>query len=123
MTIDLKPYFDAAQKADEDVQRIMNEMNAAFEEGTDEGKQKALDLRLSLDEAKTKASNANALYVSMRDAAATSSAAAKQFVPVSDQAEQSPAAGKSLTRDAFAALDAAERMKFVLDGGTVVDPE
>lgn len=123
MSIDLKPYFDSAQAADEEVQRIMNEMQAAFEQGTEDGKQAALDLRPSLDEAKTKASDANALYISMRDAAATSSSAAKQFVPVNDTAELSPAAGKMLSREAFIALDAAGRMKFIKDGGTVVDPE
>lgn len=123
MTIDLKPYFDSAQAADEEVQRIMNEMHSAFEQGTEEGKQAALDLRPSLDEAKTKAADANALYISMRDAAATSSSAAKQFVPVNDKAELSPAAGKSLSREAFSALDAAARMQFIKAGGTVVDPE
>ena len=123
MTIDLKPYFDSAQAADEEVQRIMNQMNAAFEKGTEEGKQEALDLRPALDEAKTKAADANTLYISMRDAASASSAAAKQFVPVNDQAAQNPGAGKSLTRDVFTALDAAARMKFIKDGGTLVDPE
>lgn len=123
MSIDLKPYFDSAQAADEAVQQIMTNMNTAFAKGTDEGKQEALDLRPSLDEAKTKAANANALYISMRDAAATSSNAAQQFVPVTDGTNLPAPAGKTMVRDEFTALDAAARVKFLRDGGIVVDPE
>jgi hypothetical protein len=122
--IDLKPYFDSAQKADEEVQKIMTDMDSAFNEGTDEGKLKALEMKPKLDEAKKKALDANALYLSMRDGAAANSDAAKEFIPASgNQVLPDAAAGKQLDRKEFAALDAAARMKFIQDGGIVVDPE
>ncbi len=123
MSIDLKPYFDAARMADDEVQRIMNEMNAAFEEGTEESKQKALDLRPVLDEAKRKAEDANQLYLSMRDAASVSDGVAKNFVPVSDGVNLPASQAREMQRQDFLALDAAARMKFIKDGGKVVDEE
>ena len=45
MPVNLKPYYDSAIAADAEVQRILNDMDAAFNEGTDEGKTKALELR------------------------------------------------------------------------------
>lgn len=120
--IDLKPYFDAARAADEDVQRIMNEVHAHFEEGTEEGKQAALDLRPTLDEAKAKAEEANKLYLSMRDAAAVDSHAAKEFVPVSDNLPQVENKREMKRRD-FLALDASARMQFIQGGGAVLDED
>ena len=120
--LDLKPYFDAARAADDEVQRIMNEMNAAFLEGTEESNQKALDLRPTLDEAKKKAEDANALYLSMRNAANVSDGVAKNFVPVSDGSLPADQA-REMKRGDFLALDAAGRMKFIKDGGKVVDEE
>lgn len=122
MAVDLKPYFDAARAADDEVQRIMGEMNAAFTEGTEDGKAKALELRPKLDEAKKKAEAANQLYLSMRDAASTSDGVAKNFIPAAEGAAQE---GKSpsKTRAEFFAMNAAERMKFVKNGGKVVDED
>lgn len=125
MTVDLKPYFDAARTADDEVQRIMADMNAAFTEGTDEGKQRALDLRPALDAAKAKAQEANDLYISMRNASAQSGTAAREFVPVSnpDNLSGGNQPQREMARNSFLALSAAEQMKFVKDGGSVVDPE
>lgn len=120
--IDLKPYFDAAQAADAEVLRIMDEMNAHFSEGTDEGKQAALDLRPALDEAKGKAADANQLYISMRDAAATSNSAAREFVPVTDNTSTGNPA-KEMERKDFEALDAADRLKFIRAGGSVIESD
>lgn len=121
MAIDLKPYFDGAQKADEEVQRILNDMNAAFNDGTEEGKAKALELRPSLDAAREKAKEANEIYLSVRSASAMSDGAAKQFVPVeTDPASGAPEA-KEMVREEFLALDSAARMKFIKGGGKVVD--
>lgn len=122
--IDLKPYLDSATKADEKVQSIIGEMDAAFNDGTDEGKLKALELKPTLDEAKEKAKQANELYVSIRDASLTGDNAASNFVaaqgtPVNPES----AAGKQMDRKAFTALNASARMKFIQDGGKVVDPE
>lgn len=122
MAIDLKPYFDAARVADDEVQRIMAEMHAAFSTGTEEGKAKALELRPSLDAAKKSALEANNLYISMRNASAESGNVAKNFVPVSPNPEDSPAA-KVMTRVAFEALDMFARMKYIKSGGQVVDEQ
>jgi HK97 family phage major capsid protein len=64
--MNLKPYFDAAQAADANVQTIAAKIDQHFSAG--EGKE-ALEMRASLDEARAKAKNANDLYLSMRDAA------------------------------------------------------
>lgn len=117
--LNLKPVYDAAQAADAKVNGIMAEMLEAFNEGTEEGKQKALDLRQNLEEAKAEAKTANDLYVSMRDALGDQDAAARKFVPVNG-AEQ--AQGKKvITRKAFEALDFKSRHDFLVDGGTVED--
>jgi len=117
----LKPVLDAAIAADNDVKRILNEMDIAFNEGTEEGKQKALELRPALDEAKTKAEKANELYVSMRDASLISDNAAALFVPPPDPATQEPKDDnpKALSLPEFQALTPAARMKFVKRGGKV----
>jgi hypothetical protein len=62
----LKPYYDAALSADAEVKRILAEMDAAFNSATEEGKQKALEMRPALDAAKAKAEESNKLYISMR---------------------------------------------------------
>jgi len=120
--IDLKPYFDSARVADEEVQRIMNAMNTAYQLGTDEGKQEALDLRPALDAAKIKADEANILYISMRDAAATSNSAAREFVPVTDNLPTGDPA-KEMTRQDFDALDAVDRVKYMRAGGSVIESD
>lgn len=119
--IDLKPYYDAARAADEEVQRIMDEMNAAFLEGTDEGKQRALDLRPALDEAKKSAKDANDLYLSLREAASQGSGAAREFVPVAENLGGQHA--KEMKRKEFLALEASARMKYIKAGGLVLDED
>lgn len=65
MSLNLKPYFDAAQSADANVQAIAAKIDSHFQAGeTDQ----AMALKASLDEAKIKAKAANDLYLSMRDA-------------------------------------------------------
>lgn len=120
--IDLKPYFDAAKAADEEVYRIMNEIHEHFNNGTEDGKQAALELRPTLDEAKAKADEANRLYISMRDAAANDSNAAREFVPVSDNLPQVDNK-REMKREEFLALDASARMEFIKGGGIVLDPQ
>lgn len=120
--MDLKPFYDAANAASEEMQTILNQMETAFNEGTEEGKQKALDLRPDLDLAKEKADKANHLYVSVRDAASTGDRAAKLFVPAGDKKPDAEAA-KTMSRAAFTDLDAAAQMKFMKDGGKIVDTD
>jgi hypothetical protein len=124
MAIDLKPYFESARAASDEVQRVMAEMNAAFSDGTDEGKQKALDLRPALDAAQKAAEEANALYISMRNASSETQDAAKNFVPASMTRPEVGAAAsavKEMTRAEFTALDGAARMAFIRNGGKVID--
>lgn len=121
--IDLKPYLDAARAADEDVQKILKEMDTSFNSGSDEGKLKALEMRPKLDEAKKKAKEANDLYISMRDSSLAPSDLGKEFVPVTSNVIPEASAGKVMDRDAFLNLDAKSQMAFIQDGGKVVDPE
>jgi len=85
----LKPYYDAALAADAEVKRILAEMDAAFNDGTPEGKQKALDLRPALDEAQKKAKQSNELYTSMRDASLVNDNMAALFTAPPDVANPS----------------------------------
>lgn len=117
--VNLKPYYDAAFAADAEVKRIMAEMDAAFNEGTEEGKTKALELRPKLDEAKKKAGEANQLYISMRDAASESERSASGNF-VSGQADADDK-GKVMKRADFNKLSPKERMKFVRADGRLED--
>lgn len=80
--MDLKKYFDAANQAEQEVNRIAGEIDAAFSAGD---KKKAMDLRPALDEAKNKAKEANELYLSMKNAASDGNPAAARFTPVADE--------------------------------------
>lgn len=115
----LKELYDAAKAADEKVQEVMQDMITAFEDGTEEGKLKALDLRPALDEAKAKAEEANRLYISARDADIEDpDAAARKFVPVSEGGNSQK---KTMTREEFNKLNAAERMSFMLADGKLIE--
>jgi hypothetical protein len=120
--LDLKPYFDAVNAANDDVQRIAHEIDALFTEGTDESKLKALALRPALDEAQTKHANAVSLYEAMQKANRPNDVA-RNFVPVSntqlDQAEgNQPAVIKRQEYDGMSLVD---RARFIRSGGTLQD--
>ena len=119
----LKPYYDAALAADAEVKRVLNDMDVAFNEGTEEGKSKALELRPALDEAKAKAQQANELYISMRDASLVNDKAASLFVHPADPGAtgQQGADPKVMNRAAFRELDPAAQMKFIKAGGQLED--
>lgn len=120
--MDLKPYLDAAQKADEKAQSVMADINAAFLLDTEDGRAKALELRPALDEAQKQAKEANQLYVSMRDASSASSEAAKLFIPAgAASAANAASASKEMKREEFAALPADQQLAFVKSGGKVTD--
>lgn len=74
--MNLKPYYDAAQSADNRVQSVAAQIDAHFQAGEND---QAVALRANLDEARTKAKEANDLYLSMRDASQASNLG--QFTP------------------------------------------
>lgn len=119
----LKPYLDAAVAADAEVKRILAEMDTAFNDGTEEGKKKALDLRPALEEAKTKAEQSNALYVSMRDASLVQDNAAALFTSPADPAQEDDQAAqaKVMKRADFKALSPEDRLAFSKAGGSLTD--
>lgn len=121
MSIDLKPYYDSAQEAGQEVDRIMAEMDTAFKEGTEEGKEKALSLRADLDAAKERAKNATALYNSMRDGGHVSDSVARNFVPAAGAGEAAEDGARVMPRAEFEALNPADRMAFVKKGGRLTD--
>jgi hypothetical protein len=120
--LDLKPYFDAVNTANEEVQRIAAEIDAAFQLGTDEGKTQALALRPALDEAQSKADEAMKLYDSLKKANQPSNLAAA-FVPVS-QTPTTPDDEQPkgvMKRKDFLALNSADREAHIRGGGTIED--
>jgi hypothetical protein len=121
----LKPYYDAALAADAEVKRILAEMDAAFNDGTPEGKEKALSLRPALDEAQKKAKDANELYASMRDASLVNDSMAALFTTppdpaTSDQKDDSKSP-KVMKRSDFQALSPKDRLAFAKADGRLED--
>jgi hypothetical protein len=120
--LDLKPYFDAVNAAEEEVQRIANEIDALFIEGTDESKVKALELRPALDEAQAKHAEAVSLYESMQKANRPNDVA-KNFIPISntrpDEAEGSQPT--VIKRQEYDQMDLVERARYIRSGGTLED--
>jgi hypothetical protein len=119
----LKPFYDAALAADAEVKRILIEMDAAFNEGTEEGQAKALELRPMLDGAKAKAEQANGLYASVRDASLVNDSAGALFTTPPDPASNDPTddGPKVMKLPDFQALAPKARLAFVKEGGKVED--
>jgi len=119
----LKPYYDAALAADAEVKRILAEMDAAFNDGTPEGKEKALSLRPALDVAQQKAKEANELYASMRDASLVNDSMASLFTTPPDPAtdHQTDASPKVMKLSEFRALPPKDRLAFSKAGGKIED--
>jgi hypothetical protein len=120
--LDLKPYFDAVNAAEAEVQRIANDIDVLFTEGTEESKVKALELRPALDEAQAKHAEAITLYEAMQKANRPNDIA-KNFVPVStttpDDAEGSQPT--VIKRQDYDRLSLVDRAQFIRSGGTVQD--
>jgi seryl-tRNA synthetase len=119
--LNLKPLYDAALAANQKMQGVLADMKTALDEGTEAGKQKALELRPALDQAKKEANEADQLYSSVRDALSASDNMAKKFVPVGKEENQNADQVKEMTRAAFMDLDAEGRMKFMKAGGKIVE--
>jgi HK97 family phage major capsid protein len=89
--MNLKRFYDAANKAEARVQQIAAQINDLFEEGQNE---EAMALRPQLDEAKAAAKEASQLYLSMMAATTSEIDPAQRFVPAGGDPE--PQAVKDL---------------------------
>jgi len=120
--VDLKPYFDAVNTAEADVQRIAAELDALFTEGSEESKGKALGMKPTLDAAQARQAEAAALYEAMQKSNRPNDVA-KNFIPVSQT--QTDAAENSqptvIKRAEYDKLGLVDRARFVKTGGRVED--
>jgi hypothetical protein len=120
--IDLKPYFDAANAAEAEVQRIAHEMDALFRQETDEAKAQALAMQPELEKAQQVHTNALALYESMQKANRPNDIA-KNFVPVSNT-QPNDAEGTQpsvIKRQEYDRMSLVDRARFIRSGGTLED--
>jgi ElaB/YqjD/DUF883 family membrane-anchored ribosome-binding protein len=120
--LDLKPYFDAVNAAEADVQKVANQLDELFRQGTEESKVQALALRPALDEAQNKHAEAMSLYEAMQKANRPNDIA-KNFVPVSNT-NPTEAEGHQPTvikRQDYDKLSLVDRANFVKSGGTIQD--
>lgn len=120
--LDLKPYFDAVVAADAEVQKIANEIDMKFREGTEESKLDALALRPALDDAQNKHAEAVSLYESMQKTTRPNDIA-KNFIPVSEtKAEDAVDVQPTvIKRDAYERMSLQDRANFIRSGGTLED--
>jgi hypothetical protein len=120
--LDLKPYYDAVLAAEADVQRVANEIDTNFRDGTEEGKAKALALRPALDEAQNKLTEATNFYEAMKNTTRPNDVV-KNFVPVSNTStEEAPGSQTTvIKRQDYDKLDLVNRAKFVKSGGKIED--
>lgn len=120
--IDLKPYYDAVNATEAEVQRIANELDTLFRLETEEGKAQALAMQPQLEEAQHKHAEAVSLYESMQEANRPNDIA-KNFVPVSTT-QSEPGEGSQPTmikRQDYDKLSLVDRANFIKSGGTVED--
>ena len=119
---DLKPYFDAVNITEAEVQRVASEIDVLFREGSDESKAKALAMKPQLEEAQKKHAEAAALYESMQQANRPNEVA-KNFVPVSPTAaaEAEGSQPTVIKRSEYDRLSLIDRARFVKSGGKLED--
>lgn len=120
--IDLKVYFDTVNTAEAEVQRIANEIDVLFREGSDESKASALAMKPKLDAAQAKHAEAISLYETMQKANRPNDVA-KNFVPVTQTSPDDTEGSQPtvIKRQAYNALSLVDRAKFIRSGGTVED--
>lgn len=118
--MDLKKYFDRAKADSDEVTRLQSELDAKFNEGTDEGIQAAIDMQPALEAATKKAQESNKLYLSMRDAANKGSAA-PLFVNSDEGGDEDEEDKKVMSLADFNALSPKDRLAFANNGGQLVD--
>ncbi len=117
--MNLKPYLDAVNAANEKVLATAQEIDAVFQEGP-EGPEKAYAMKPQLDGAMAEAARAQELYQAMQRVPGDGGAAAR-FVPVSG--EKPAKEGKKLARAEWLKLSFSERRQFFQDGGQLVSDE
>lgn len=119
----LKPYYDAAQAANQLVTAKAEEIDALFNAGKIS---EALELRPALDEAKTKATSANQLYLSMQDASAPGSDPASRFTPAGGNPEPKHVAdmrkSNEYTKAFFSAFKSGVSPKTIMAGQHRAEP-
>ncbi len=118
--MDLKPYYDAVNTANADVQRVAHAIDALFNEGSEESKQKALEMRAALDDAQKKADDAAALYDALKKANRASTVA-ENFVPTSTAAAAAAEQPSVMKRAEFEKMTPKERMAFAKANGMLED--
>jgi hypothetical protein len=120
--LDLKPYFDAVNAAQAEVQRIANELDTLFREGSDESQAKALAMLPTLDAAQAKHNEAVKLYESMQLANRPNDVA-KNFVPISTTTPDDSAGAQpsKIKRQAYDSMSLVDRAQFIRLGGTIED--
>ena len=121
--LDLKPFLDAVNAADAEVQRIAQEISDLYTEGSEESKLKAVvDLCPTLDEAQKKHAEAVAMYDSMQNATRPNDIA-KNYVPVSDTVVEQPEGSQPtvIKRDAYDNMSLVDHAKFIRSGGKLED--
>jgi len=120
--IDLKPYFDAVNATEAEVQRIASEIDALFCLETEEDKAKAIARQPELEEAQRKHEEAVKLYENMQKTNRPNDVA-KNFVPVSSTSPD-PTEGTQPTvikRAEYDQMSLVDRARFIRSGGTVED--
>ncbi len=123
MATDLKPYYDAVNSAQAEVDRIAHELDTAMADGSDEGKLKALELTPQLDGAEKALEEASRLY-ELRQKADQPNDIAKNYVPVSNTApngDVTTGQASEIERGDFDKLSVQEQAMFIRGGGTVRD--
>lgn len=118
--LDLKPYFDAVNAAEADVQRVANDIDTLFRDGTDESKVKALALRPALEEAQSKHAEAVSLYEAMQIANRPNDVA-KNFVPVSTSETAEGTQPSVIKREDYDRMSLVDRSNFIHSGGILKD--
>lgn len=120
--LDLKPYYDAVNAAHEEIQRIAHEIDALFQEGTEESEAKALEMRPALEEAQNKHADAVSFYETMQKANRPNDVA-KNFVPVSTTSiEEAEGSQPSvIKRQEYDGMSLVDRAQFIQSGGTLED--
>jgi len=120
--VDLKTYFDAVNTAEAEVQRVANEIDTLFREGSEESKAKALAMKPALDAAQARHAEAVELYEAMQKTNRPNDVA-KNFIPVSqtktDTAENSQPT--IIKRQEYDKLTPVDRAKFIKSGGRLED--
>lgn len=120
--LDLKPYYDAVVAAEAEVQRVANEIDAHFREGSDEGKAKALELRPALDDAQNKLKDAETFYQAMQNSTRPNDVI-KNFVPISSTENETSIGNQPtvIKRSEFNKLSLVDQANFVRSGGKIED--